>query len=103
MPDTIFREIIVRTICELIIYGIGYWTGFLFLSTITLGRLQMARLMTIHEKNRSKRKWYKIDWNIWIHQPMKGRELKAECVLFVGLAIWAIFGIVIFLLYKTSV
>src|SRR5690625_4431007 len=103
MPNSIISEVFGRMIGEVIIYGIGYWTGFLFLSAITFGRLPMAPLMTIHEKNRSKRKWYQSDWSIWIHQPMKGRELKAECVLFVGLAIWAIFGIVIFLLYKTSV
>lgn len=81
----IIGKIILRPIFELVFYGLTYWIGFFILKVITLGSIRPAPLMTIEEKNRSKKKWRQIDWSIWLHRPMQGRALKAECTCFVGM------------------
>lgn len=87
-------ELIIRPLLEIVLYGLAYWTGFVFLKTITFGTIRLAPLMTIEERNRSKRKqkWYQSDWNIWLHRPMQGRFLKAECTLIVGILVWVAVG-----------
>ena len=90
----VIGEIIIRPILEIVLYGIAYWTGFIFLKTVTFGTIRLAPFTTMNEKNRSKRKqkWYQSDWDIWLHRPMQGRSLKAECTLIVGLLVWAVVG-----------
>lgn len=92
-------EIIIRLILEIVLYGITYWTGFVFLKMVTFGAIRIAPLTTIDEKNRSKKKqkWYQCDWNIWLHRPMQGRALKAGCSLIVGFLVWVIVGFCIYL------
>jgi hypothetical protein len=64
---------------------------------MTLGTLRLAPLTSIEEKNRSKRRWQQIDWSIWLHRPMQGRMLKAECTCFTGILIWVAIGFGIYL------
>lgn len=85
--ETIF-EVVVRTIIELIIYGLFYWTGFAFLKIISFGKIKLAPFVTYQEKNRSKKKRHQMDWSIWLHRPLQGRMLKAECTCLVGLFVW---------------
>jgi hypothetical protein len=81
----VIGEVILRPILELVLYGLTYWTGFLLLKAVTVGGIRLAPLTSIEEKNRSKRKWHQIDWSIWLHRPMQGRFLKAECTCVVGI------------------
>lgn len=62
----IIGEIILRPILEVVLYGILYWTGFVFLKAFTFGTIRLAPFTTMHEKSRSKqkRKWYQDDWSI---------------------------------------
>lgn len=89
-------EVILRPILELVLYGLSYWTGYLLLKTISFGGIRLAPLATIAEKNRSKKKWHQIDWGIWLHRPMQGRALKAECTCFVGMLSWFAAGFLIY-------
>ena len=88
----IIGEVILRPILELLLYGISYWTGFIALKILTAGAIRIAPLTTITEKNRSRRKWHQIDWSIWLHRPMQGRALKAECTCVVGMIVWVAIG-----------
>jgi hypothetical protein len=88
----VIGETILRPILELILYGITYWTGFFLLKAVTLGSIRLAPLTSIQEKNRSKKKWHQIDWSIWLHRPMQGRMLKAECTCLAGLLVWVAIG-----------
>ncbi|MGJ8655816.1 MAG: hypothetical protein ACSHX6_05135 [Akkermansiaceae bacterium] len=85
-------EIGGRIVFEIIIYGIAYWTGFIALKILSFGTLRLAPLMTIQEKNRSKKKKWQIDWSIWLRRPMQGRALKAELTCLVGFLCWVAVG-----------
>lgn len=88
----VIGELILRPIFELVFYGLSYSTGYLVLKAVSIGSIRLAPLTTIQEKNRSKRKWYQIDWSIWLHRPMQGRALKAECTCLVGILVWVAIG-----------
>ena len=88
----VIGEIILRPILEFIFYGLFYWAGFIILKTFSMGSIRLAPLLTIHEKNRSKQKWHQIDWSIWLHRPMQGRALKAECICLIGMLAWIAVG-----------
>lgn len=90
-------EIILRPIFEIVFYGISYWTGYMALKALSCGRIRLAPLMTIFEKNRNKKKWYQIDWSIWLHHPMQRRSLKAECTCLIGMLVWVAVGLGILL------
>lgn len=94
----VIGEIIIRPILEIVICGLAYWTGYVFLKAVTFGAMKLAPISMIDEKNRSKKnkKFYQVDWGIWLHLPMKGRFLKAECTIIVGFIIWLISGCVIY-------
>ena len=94
----IIGEIIIRPIVEIVVYGLAYWTGFLFLKAVTLGSIRLAPFSTMDEKNRKekKMKWYQGDWDMWLHRPMKGSFLKAECTLLVGFMVCLILGLSIY-------
>lgn len=100
----IIGEIVIRPILEIVLYGIGYWTGAVFLKTVTFGRIRLAPFSTMDEKNRSKKKqkWYQSDWDIWLRRPMQGRSLKAECTLIVGILVWVIVGCGIYFATRES-
>lgn len=89
-------EVFIRLIGEFIIYGISYWTGYLLLKLLSLGRIQIAPLLTIEEKNRNKKRRQKTDWSIWLHRPMQGRALKAEFTCLIGILAWAGAGVAIY-------
>ena len=95
-------DIIAETVGELIIYGVTYWTGYAFLSIVSLGQLEMAPLTTFSEKNKEKKKWYQIDWSIWLRKNGKKKALKAEVVVLTGLALWIAAGVGIFLALSTK-
>jgi hypothetical protein len=78
-------EIIFRSILVFVFYGLSYGTGFLLLKAVTFGTIRLAPLTSITEKNRSKKKWYKIDGSFWLHRPVQGRVLKAEGTCLVGM------------------
>ena len=90
-------EMILRPIFEIVCYGLFYWTGFVVLKIVTMGTIRLAPFSTIQEKNRSKKKWYQIDWSVWLHRPMQGRALKAECTCLVGILVWVGIGFGIYL------
>ena len=81
-------EVFIRLIGEFIIHGIAYWTGYLLLKSLSLGRIQVAPLLTIEEKNRNRKRRKQIDWSIWLHRPMQGRALKAEFTCIIGALAW---------------
>lgn len=88
----IIGEIILRPILEVVLYGLTYCIGFVILKLISFGSIKLAPLTTIEQKNRNKKKWYQIDWSIWIHLPKHGRALKAECTCLVGMVALAAIG-----------
>lgn len=90
-------EVLLRGVFEIIFYTLAYYTGAMVLWIVTLGQVRLAPLTTIDEKNRSKRKWHQIDWSIWLHRPMRGRALKAECTCLVGVLVWVAVGFGIYL------
>jgi len=92
----VIGEIILRPILELVFYGICYWTGFILIKFTSLGRIKLAPLHTIHEKNRNKKKWYQVDSSIWLSRPMQRRALKAEFTCLLGMIIWITLGVVIY-------
>ena len=94
----VIGEIIVRPILEIVLCGIAYWTGFVFLKSVTFGAIRLAPFATIDERNRSERKqkWYQVDWNIWLHRPMQGRFLKAEWTVLVGILVLVAAGCCIY-------
>jgi len=95
-------EIIAEAVGEVVIYGVTYWTGYAFLSAVSLGQLEMAPLSTFSEKNKEKKKWYQADWSIWLRQNGKKKALRAELVVLTGLALWIVAGIAIFLAISTK-
>ena len=85
-------EIGLRIVFEVILYGLAYWTGFIALKILSFGTLNLAPLMTIEERNRSKKKKKQIDWSIWLNRPMQGKALKAEMTCLVGILCWVAVG-----------
>ena len=85
-------EIGLRIVFEVILYGLAYWTGFIALKILSFGTLNLAPLMTIEERNRSKKKKEQIDWSIWLNRPMQGKALKAEMTCLVGILCWVAVG-----------
>ena len=79
------------------LYGLSYWTGYIALKALSFGNIRLAPLTTIEEKNRNKKKWYQIDWSIWLHRPMQGRSLKAEYTCLMGILVWVAIGLGIYL------
>jgi hypothetical protein len=98
----VIGEVILRPILELVLYGLTYWTGFLLLKTVTFGTIRLAPLTSIEEKNRSKKKWPQIDWSIWLHRPMQGRALKAECTCLVGMVVLVAVGLGIYFVTRAN-
>jgi hypothetical protein len=80
----LIADTIGQAVGEIIIYGTTYWTGYIFLSVISLGQLEMAPLSTISEKNPNKTKWFQIDWSIWLKRKNRKKALRAEVVCLVG-------------------
>jgi hypothetical protein len=91
-------EIGCRILLEIILYGFCYWTGYILLSALSFGRLQLAPFSTIEERNRKKGKKCSFDWSIWLHRPQKSKVLKAEATTCVGALVWAAIGLTIFLI-----
>lgn len=89
-------EVIVRFLLEVVLYGIFYWTGAAVLKVGSCGKLRLAPLSAIHEENRGKKRWYQIDWSIWLGRGPKGRALKAEWVCVVGFFVWVLVGVGIY-------
>lgn len=91
-------EIGLKTIFECIIYGISYWTGFIILKLLSLGKLNLAPLSTIETKNRGKTKPWQTDWSIWLkHSNRKKTALKAEVTCLIGMLCLATGGVLVYL------
>jgi len=84
----------LQLVLELLIYGVGYWSGFVVLKLITFGSIRIAPFSTIEQKNRGKR-W---DWSLFLILDGK-RHLKGEVVALIGIIALTGFGI---LLYKSK-
>jgi hypothetical protein len=90
-------ELILRPVIELVVWVFSYWTGFVFLKGITLGRIRLdpvTRLM--EEDRRSNKKWHQIDWSLTLRRPTQPRALRAEWTCLVGLLVWAAVGVGIY-------
>jgi hypothetical protein len=73
MPlDDFIGESLLRGIMEAVVYGVTYATGHVILTLGSFGQLRLAPMSTLFEKNRDKRRWYQIDWSIWLRQPGRG-------------------------------
>ena len=87
-------EVLLRGILEIIFYTLSYYTGAVVLWIVTFGQIRLAPLTSIDSTNRKKNRW--TDWSIWLHRPMQGRALKAECTCLVGLLTWIAIGLVVY-------
>jgi hypothetical protein len=83
-------EIGLRIGFEVIFYGVTYWTGFIALKLLSFGTLNLAPLMTIEERNRSRKN--RIDWSMWLHRPRRKKALKAEITCLAGILCWVAVG-----------
>ena len=93
----IIADIFIRGILEIIFYGLAYYTGAVFLILTSFGRLRLAPLATLHDKNRGEKWW---SWNLWLKRPGRGRALRAEIICLVGMLVWVIAGIAIYYFTK---
>ena len=90
-------EALFRGIFEVIFYGLTYYTGAVVLTLASFGRLTLAPLETLHDRNRGEKWW---SWNIWLQRPGRGRALRAESTCLVGMLVWVIVGIAIYYFKK---
>lgn len=89
----IIAEIGLRLLLEFVFYGVTYWTGFVILKLITLGRARLAPFSTSGDESR--RRW--IDWSFFL-ETSGGRKLKMESVCLVGMLFWILVGVLVFLI-----
>lgn len=89
-------RVILELVLELVIYVLFYWAGFIFLKAISLVRMRIAPLSTIHDKPPGKKKWYQSDWSL----RNKKRQLKAGWVCVVGMLVWVLTGFAIYFATK---
>jgi hypothetical protein len=94
------REIIEEAILRPIIVGVSYVTGFVILKSCTLGAMKLAPLSTIYQKNRGKKKWYQVDWSIWLERGGRGRMLKADLVCTIGFIAWGAVGFAFYMAHR---
>lgn len=87
-------EVLLRGVFEIVFYTMSYYTGALILWMVTFGRLRIAPLSSVETTNKGKNRW--TDWSIWLHRPLQGRVLKAECVCLVGLLAWIGIGVSVY-------
>ena len=81
----------LQLVLELLIYGVGYWSGFVVLKLITFGSVRIAPFSTIEQKNRGKR-W---DWSLFL--VLNGKSyLKGEVVTLIGIITLTGFGILLY-------
>lgn len=86
-------DVILRMVLEFVFLGLSYASGFVVLKCLSLGRIRLAGLDTIRDKNRTKDgRW---DWSLWLNRPLHGRNLKAECTCAVGVLTW-VAGVLIY-------
>ena len=91
----ILGELIIRPLVEVVVLGLFYGIGWGALKLLSLGRLKLAPFGTLGDKNRSKKRWYQIEWTIWLHRPMRGRTIRADFTCLVGLIVTAAIGLII--------
>ena len=99
----VIAEVILRPVFELVFYGVTYWTGFVFLKVLTCGAVRLAPLDALDEKRRGKRRWYQIEWGIWLERRGKGRMLRAEFTCLVGMLLWLGVGLGIYFANREDV
>lgn len=83
-------EIGLKIVFEAVFYGLAYWTGFIALKLLSFGTLNLAPLMTIEERNRTKEN--RIDWSMWLDRPRRKKALKAEITCLAGILFWVAVG-----------
>jgi hypothetical protein len=93
----IIAETVGRVLGEFLIHVVAYWTGYMFITTISLGQIQLAPALSFGEKNKGKKKWHQVDWSIWIRREGRKKELKAEVVILVGIILWVVGGVLLYL------
>lgn len=98
----LIAETVGRAIGEFIFHIAAYWTGFVFLTLATLGQIKLAPALSYGEKNIGKKKWYRLDWSIWLRGTGSQKELKAEFVSLVGILVWVAVGFGIYLALQTE-
>lgn len=64
MIGEILAELGLQAIMEFIFYGTTYWIGYGTLSLLSMGRIPMAHLSTLGDRNNNGR----IDWSPWLHR-----------------------------------
>lgn len=80
-------EIVVRCFLECVLPGFFYGSGYLLLKAVTFGRLRLAPLGSIGEKNRADAKWYQ-EWTPWLRRRQRPKALKAEYTCLAGILAW---------------
>ena len=93
----IVGEVILRPIMEVVVCGLSYVTGYLVLKLVTLGNIDLAPLARLHERRGGKKKWYQVDWGLWIDASKSRKLLKAEWTCTVGIVILVAVGVAIYM------
>lgn len=87
-------EFFFRAVLEIVLHGLLFGFGYLFLKLISLGRLPLAPFSTFGDRNSSEKKFWSWKWSIWLKCGKHGRAIKAEFVTLVGLVVTA--GVAVF-------
>ena len=95
-------ELVLRALLEIVLYGFFYGVGFVFLKAVTFGKLRLAPLASIGERNRRRKGDRRIDWSIWLRRAGKGRALKAEWTCVVGALVLVAVGVLIYLVARSK-
>lgn len=94
----ILGELLLRGFLEIVLYGITYYTGAVFLLIISFGQLRLAPLSSVGEIRQGKNRW--TDWSLWLDHPQKGRVLKADYVCLVGFVCWVGAGVGLYFAFR---
>jgi hypothetical protein len=86
-------EIIAQILVECVFYWLCYWTGHLFLSLVTGGKLKVVPF------NRKKPRQKGITWDVYALVGGK-KLLTAEAVCLVGVSAWVAIGITVYLKFR---
>jgi hypothetical protein len=89
-------ECFLRIIVELVFHVLFYGVGFLFLKIVSFGTLPLAPFSSYGDCNPSEKKIWSLKWSIWLQRKKRGRVLKAECVILVGMLVGAGIGAIFY-------
>jgi hypothetical protein len=98
MPDVrygknMIGEMIAEVLLEGLLYAASYWTGSIFITLISGGKVNIAPF------DRKRKKTLNPEWDFII--TYKGKKaLTAESVCLVGFLVWVVIGVGLFFLLK---